>query len=226
MFQIKPAAKIIFTTILLVFLFSLPCFALTTRPVDRSVTISGKVIDLTTKKPISAASVSIKDTSNKVITHTNTDSYGNYRLNANLSGSYFVYISKEGYIDNHIAGYFKPKGSYVYNFSLKTLKTAKANNPPKILSITPKERFTLISGDSLVLSAVASDSDKDKLQYRYLLDNSVIKGWTDAQSFTFPTSIKNRGRHKVRIETRDNKGGLAYKEVDIYIFRSMPRPTK
>lgn len=98
------------------------------------------------------------------------------------------------------------------------------NYPPNITSLTPKNLSTLLTGENLKISVKATDKDKDRLVYRYLLDNTIIRNWTASSNFTYRTTIQDKGRHTLKVQTRDTLGGVDTESVDIYIFMSFPKP--
>ncbi|MCM8792759.1 MAG: carboxypeptidase-like regulatory domain-containing protein [Candidatus Omnitrophica bacterium] len=185
-------------------------------------TLKGKAIDQSNQKPISGASIEISNLTGKVITSTTTDKNGNYTISKSLSsGLYFIECSAKNYQKSTLLRYLQLGKTYTFNFSLKPIPP---NNPPKIISIIPRDRSTFITGDILTISINASDPDKDRLQYRYIMDKTILKNWTDSSKHSFKTEISDRGRHKIKVEIRDNRGGFDSKSVDIYIFIAFPKP--
>lgn len=99
------------------------------------------------------------------------------------------------------------------------------NNPPKINSLTPLDRSTFITGDSINISVAASDPDKDSLQYRYSMDNIILKDWTTAAGYTFKTTLQNKGKHTIKVDITDGKYAFDSKAINIYIYRAFPKPS-
>lgn len=229
MFQNKRTKpnKIIFLGGLVLFfcLFSLfvsSALAMARRPQNNTTTIKGRVADQLTQKKIIGASIKISTFTGKTIFSTTSDKNGNYEIKSkNLSGLYFIRAYTIGYNLSVLLRYLKPGQTYTFNFSLKPLPP---NNSPKIISMSPKDHSTLVTGDTLTITINAQDLDKDQLQYRYIMDNTVIRSWTNSSAHSLKTINSDRGRHRIRVEVRDNRDGFVSKTVDIYIFRSFPKP--
>lgn len=98
------------------------------------------------------------------------------------------------------------------------------NNPPQINSFSPVHRSICVIGEPLNFSINASDKDKDALMYRCLIDERVIQDWSNSFACSFIPQASDRGRHKIKAEVKDNRGGLNSKSVDIYIVRALPKP--
>jgi len=99
------------------------------------------------------------------------------------------------------------------------------NLPPKITSVTPKDHSRFMTGDTLKISATAFDPNNDKLIYRFLIDKTVVKGWSAQNSFNINLEKKDFGRHRITIEVKDSKGSSDTKYVDIFVFMALPKPS-
>ena len=194
-------------------------FAMDIRP---NITLKGRVTETATNRIISGANVTVSSLIKKLTVSVSTDKTGNYTVSKAPSGICLIKCSAKGCNPVSLTRNLKSgRTPIILNFKLKPLKK---NNPPKITVLTPKDKFSLIAGDTLYISANARDQDKDKLQYRFLLDSKVIRGWSSASSCKLKTSSSKIGRHKIKAEVRDNKGGIDRKSADIFIFIAFPKP--
>lgn len=109
------------------------------------------------------------------------------------------------------------------NPSKKPPAVIPVNNPPQITSFFPADRTICVIGESLNFSINASDKDQDALMYRYLMDERVIGDWSNSSTYSFTPQFSDRGKHKIKVEVRDNRNGLDSKSVDIYIVRPFPK---
>ena len=100
-------------------------------------TISGKVTDKDTQKPIANALVSILDTNNILITTTNTDNNGNFSTRVDFSKDYIVKVTNTEYKGDDV---FSEKNlkERAYNFELErnVFEVAAGDDIAKILAIT------------------------------------------------------------------------------------------
>lgn len=95
---------------------------------------------------------------------------------------------------------------------------------PQITSMKPDNLSTFTVGDTIKISVQTNSSTANPLQYRYLMDNVVIKTWSNYASFSFLTASSNRGRHTIKVEARNLSGTTVSKRADTYIFRAFPNP--
>ncbi len=189
-----------------------------------STTIQGKITDQITNKPVPGASIVLMGLTGKTIATVAANGSGNYYIfSAGPSGVYMLKCSANGYISNSFPKYIQQGKLNTFNLSLKA---QAVNTPPQIDSLTPANKSRLYTGKTISISVKATDKDKDTLQYRYTLDNKVMQDWTTSASYNFKMDSKQCGKHKIKVETRDNKGGIASKEAEAYVYLGFPNPGK
>jgi len=197
-------------------LFCLPCYASQSR---FNITISGKVTDQNTSAPIPNAVITLSNLySQNYITSTVTDSAGYYRLRLNLSrGSYGIACSAANYIKTSTSKYVT-SGTYAVNFTLKPV----SNRTPQITSFLPANKSTFFLGNTVSLKVTATDADNDPLLYRFFLDSTVLSDWSNNTAYNFNSNTTSSGRHRLKVEVKDNRQGTATKTSDIFIFMACP----
>lgn len=190
--------------------------------------IKGKVVDEHSNKGIVGTSIKIYDIKGRTIVSEKVDNAaGEYYIEGDFSvfNLYFIYVSSEGYKEVQLTKYFPRRQTYVINFPLRSLKyKAKINTAPKIISLIPQDKSRFIVGDRFEISVEADDAEEDRLEYRYLLDGKVLQNWGVEPIYQTLYSSDNRGRHRITVQVRDNKGGLTGQAVEIYIFDKFPLP--
>ena len=185
-----------------------------------AATVTGKVTDKQTAQAISDCKVKVMSPTGKTLVSVQTSASGEYYLSGTFGGLILVGVEKPGYKTQTITRVLSGKTALVEDFQLE--KTP-VNNTPVIASLLPTNRTRLIAGDSLTISVTASDADSDKLYYCYYLDSKVIQSWTTASSYIYKTSSKDEGRHTVKVEVKDNRGGIANKSAEVYVYFYAPK---
>jgi hypothetical protein len=61
------------------------------------------------------------------------------------------------------------------------------------------------SGKSIVWTANATDPDKDRIFYRFLLNDKAMTDWADSNSWTWNTSSVSPGDYRIKVLIRDGK---------------------
>lgn len=191
--------------------------------VQSRAAIKGRITDKKTGRVIPRATLTISYQNGRIAASVNTDSNGNYSIDKRLSGVYVVKVQAGGYLAYSTLQVFRFWNTYTLNYSLSPIIK---NSSPVITYFYPSNRSTYTCGDVIAMSVSARDPDNDFLEYRFILDNTILKNWSAANRFNYKTSLANRGRHRVFVEARDKKGGRATKNSSIYIFRQMPKPGK
>ena len=202
----------------LVFLF-LGSFLTNTYAGD--VTIQGRVTNRATLAGVPSATVTISTATGRILISVTTNSQGTYQIKGGFArGIYYLTASATGYISSKSTLRI-PSTTSTLNFQL----TKSAQNAiPQITSFSPKHLSTLITGEKLLITVKAQDADGDRLYCRYYMDGGLLKDWTTDTSFALTTATKDEGRHRIEIEVKDNKGGVARKQSDIYIYLYIPKP--
>ena len=204
---------------LLILALSLSCLALTPAPI-KPTTIKGKVTDLKTKKPISGVTIKLSSASGKTYASTLTNAKGNYELKTRLSNRLGeicrLSASKQGYTSKAIQSFLRPAKSYTFNFKLKAI--TQTNHPPVITSLIPEDGSTFLAGASINIQILASDPDKDLLEYQISIGGSVKKPYSSQNSFLWQTSSADTGSINILCEVRDSKGLTASKTISLSII--------
>lgn len=76
-----------------------------------------------------------------------------------------------------------------------------ANQPPVIDSLNPEQRKAI----EIIWTANATDPDKDKIFYRYCLNNKTMTDWIDTNKWILNVSDTDVGENQVQVQVRDGK---------------------
>ena len=112
-----------------------------------------------------------------------------------------------------------------YSFTFSTGSTVGGNAPPSVTSVTATPR-PAEPGESVDLSAAASDADLDPLEYRFDFgDGSPPTAWSSTASTS--TSWAEPGHYRATVQVGDPSGaiGSATTTVTILVPPSGPQPT-
>ena len=204
---------------LLILALSLSCLALTPAPI-KPTTIKGKVTDLKTNKPISGVTIKLTSRSGKAYATTLTNAKGSYQISLRLSNRLGeicrLTASKQGYTSKAIQSFLRPAKSYTFNFKLKAI--TQTNHPPVITSLIPEDGSTFLAGASINIQILASDPDKDLLEYQISIGGSVKKPYSSQNSFLWQTSSADTGSINILCEARDSKGLTVSKIISLSII--------
>ena len=195
-------------------------FCLIMQSVIYAATVTGKVTDKQTAQAISDCKVKVMSPTGKTLVSVQTSASGEYNISGTFGGLILLSLEKSGYKSQTRSKVLSGKTALVENFQLEK---APVNNTPVIKSLLPTNRKRLIAGDSLTINVTASDADSDKLYYCYYLDSKIIQSWTTAASYIYKTSSKDEGRHTVKVEVKDNRGGIASKSAEVYVYFYAPK---
>lgn len=186
-----------------------------------AATITGKVTDKQTTQAISDVKVKVMSPTGSTLASVLTNASGEYNISGTFGGLILLSLEKSGYKSQTRSRVLSGDSpALTEDFQLEK---APVNSTPVISSFLPSNRTKLIAGDSLTVNVTASDADKDTLYYRYYLDFNVIQNWTTASSYTYTTGSKDEGRHTVKVEVKDNHGGLASQSAEVYVYFYAPK---
>lgn len=183
--------------------------------------IKGRVIDASTQAGIKAAAIQIVDYKGNTAALTQTSAGGTYLVIVKSFGRLYIQASMAGYASNVKNTNITRAGAYIFDFKLNKLPK---NTPPVIDSISPVNLSMPEAGQTILIQAKASDQDKDPLQYRYFIDNKLLKDWSTASSYSLSTSLNDKGRHRIKVEVKDAKNPVVAKTSDIFIIVPFPKP--
>ena len=90
----------------------------------------------------------------------------------------------------------------------------KKKEPPKIDSVKPEQDILSIKEtESINFSISASDLNKDRLSYKWFLDDEKVK---DGQEFTYGTTYDDAGNHEISVVVSDGTNSIRKKwRVDV-----------
>ena len=90
----------------------------------------------------------------------------------------------------------------------------KKEEPPKIDSVKPEQDILSIKEtESINFSISASDLNKDRLSYKWFLDDEKVK---DGQEFTYGTTYDDAGNHEISVVVSDGTNSIRKKwRVDV-----------
>ncbi|MGH7292085.1 MAG: Ig-like domain-containing protein, partial [Myxococcota bacterium] len=128
--------------------------------------------------------------------------------------SYEVVIPAGGIKDaagNGIAG---------YSFSFSTGATLGGNAPPVVTSFAPSA-YPAAPGQSVSLSATATDPNGDALTYRFDFgDGSAKTAWSSTPSAS--TTYANPGHYRATVQARDPSGSIASESTNVTVIAAPP----
>ena len=95
---------------------------------------------------------------------------------------------------------------------------------PAITAVSPTTGAKSAAGASMTITITATDKEHDPLSFQILLDGAVLADWTPAASSTWTPALTGRGRHVLELRTRDDFGGYASQQVQVYVTRQQVAP--
>ena len=90
------------------------------------------------------------------------------------------------------------------------------NRPPVINSVSPAEGTPYYEQNSVTITVTASDADGDSLQYRFLVNGTLLKDWSSSNTATYTASF---GKKTITTDVKDPYGGTATTSVKIFVFK-------
>ena len=109
-------------------------------------------------------------------------------------------------------------GMVGYSFTFSTGAVVGGNRPPAVTAFSA-EPYPAEPGDTVDLSAAASDPDGDPLEYRFDLgDGSPKTAWSPSASFQ--TSYGEAGHYRVSVQVRDPAGAIATDSRTVTVVES------
>ena len=195
------------------------------RKKKKHTVIQGRVMEqvsLFVQRPVSGASIKVYESaSKKEVVSGISSADGSYKITTKLNGYYEIKAFAENYTDETKSNIrLKKDKTCNISFNLRLLK----NHSPQIISSVLSSRSIYTTGSNMDLSIVASDKDIDPLMYRYSIDNKVVQDWAYSYKYSFKISDSDRGKHNIKIEVKDDRGGLSFVSVDALILRGFPNP--
>ncbi|HWQ19915.1 MAG TPA: DUF1616 domain-containing protein [Methanotrichaceae archaeon] len=82
---------------------------------------------------------------------------------------------------------------------------AGPNRPPVLISLTPGLSSPQRPGTEIVWTAVASDPDKDVIEYKFSLDGQKSSDWSPSGNWTWNTTGLGSGDHHIGVWIRDGQ---------------------
>jgi len=82
---------------------------------------------------------------------------------------------------------------------------AGPNRPPVLISLMPSLSSPQRPGTDIVWTAVASDPDKDEIEYKFSLDGQKASDWQPSGNWTWNTTGLGSGDHHIGVWVRDGK---------------------
>jgi len=98
------------------------------------------------------------------------------------------------------------------------------SSAPVISAFSPADASKFLHGDSVTLSATASDADGDSLEYQFSSNGILRQGWSALTSYRWLTTASNIGLQIIKVEVRDGHGGVATRQQEIYVVRKPVLP--
>lgn len=95
---------------------------------------------------------------------------------------------------------------------------------PAISAFSPADASKFLHGDTLTLAVTASDADGDALEYQFSSNSLIKQPWSSLASHGWLTTAGDIGLKTIRVDVRDNHGGSAQREQEIYVFRKPVSP--
>ena len=90
----------------------------------------------------------------------------------------------------------------VENFIInEPIPTKSENRPPVIDSLLPEQS----KATEIIWTANATDSDSDKILYKYYLNNKTMTDWIDTNKWILNASNADVGENQVEVQVRDGK---------------------
>jgi len=108
-------------------------------------------------------------------------------------------------------------GKGVVWFDDLSVSTA-VNSAPQITNITPADNSDILLGVKVNITATASDTDNDPLEYQFSIAGTIKQAWSSASTYSWQTSEADLGLSSVTCEVRDNKGGTASKTISLRVI--------
>jgi hypothetical protein len=81
----------------------------------------------------------------------------------------------------------------------------KSNKPPALISLNPDKTDPQVTGTAITWTASAKDPDKDRILYRFLLNDEPVTDWSNNNSWTWTTVNDDAGKNQIEVRIRDGK---------------------
>ncbi|MDD1762619.1 MAG: DUF1616 domain-containing protein [Methanothrix sp.] len=78
------------------------------------------------------------------------------------------------------------------------------NHLPKIKSLVPDKSSPQVQGTAIFWTAVATDDERDRVVYKFLLDGKEMKKWSKAGSWSWLTTGLEAGDYRITVLVRDS----------------------
>jgi len=96
-------------------------------------------------------------------------------------------------------------------------------NAPAISGVTPADGTAFTEGDSVTITATASDLDGDPLGYQFLVDGAVTRAWSSSAAFAWDTAGKTK-LHTITVQVRDGLGRQTESQIKFFGYRRPVSP--
>jgi len=88
------------------------------------------------------------------------------------------------------------------------------HQPPEIDYFEPPKFKWFVAGEEVNISVSAIGT---QIEYRISIDEQVVSDWSDNTSYPWQTDTSDFGRHTIKVEAEDNKGGRVEEAIPIFI---------
>lgn len=97
----------------------------------------------------------------------------------------------------------------------------KVNQPPIVDpdNSYPQDGYVINEGATLQISVVATDANNDMLEYQFLVNDVVERGWGAASVFDYVLDAGDTGLKRIKAGVRDGMVTVQTDEVEVYVFR-------
>lgn len=96
---------------------------------------------------------------------------------------------------------------------------------PQISGIHPPDGSTRFTNQGPVTFLTsAGDADGNALLYQYTVDGTIKSGWKGSPDFVWTIAGEKPGVHIIKVEVRNNSGGISGQEIKFCLFCPPPLP--
>lgn len=95
---------------------------------------------------------------------------------------------------------------------------------PTITALQPADGAKLYAEDATTIQATVSDKEQDAVQCQILRDGIVSLDWAACSPSSWTPALSERGLRTLEVRVRDDFGGFAGKQVDVYVLRKPVSP--
>lgn len=184
--------------------------------------LQGKITDFSNGKPVAAAIVSLEGFPlfrKRINVSTASDSRGAYRIEALLpSGIYKVECGGQGY--RKYSGFLKVISGRSHRRDIRLVPQRKPpNRAPVIRSVLPEDGSEILCGAKTCISICAFDPEGGLLEYRFLVKQNVIRGWSRDPVYSWQSPEEAAEEFSIICQARDRAGLIGEKTVRYRLFK-------